>query len=279
MNSLEIVIQRLFDVHGVHVFVAAELEWYLRPKGTDVPWAAKYTQLQKYFSALYDACASSGIDLHSHDEESGAGQVEVALPPTKKPQELIDALRSIKVIAAAVAEDQNLIADFSAKPYANDYGSGLHIHVHLEDEVGNNLYSKREDEMSSELRDSLAGLLHTMPENMGIYAPEKASWQRFEPKYNAPVNPSWGTNNRTVALRLPDNVAEKSGIEDIAAMPFTFGRRIEHRVSGADANPEAVILAVLEGIDYGLTQKPSLAEPIYGDASDEQYNLTTFQKD
>jgi len=279
MSPLDTIIKRLYDTHGVHVFVAAELEWYLRPKGTQEPWQAKYTQIQSYFSAFYDACAAANIELHSHDEEEGAGQVEVALAPTQHPHELVVALNTIRQLATKVADSQQLEADFSAKPYDNEFGSGLHIHIHLEDEAGNNLYSKREDEMSSELHDSLAGLLHTMPENMAIYAPNEESWQRFEPKYNAPVNQSWGTNNRTVALRLPDSMSEKRGVEDIASMPYSFGRRIEHRVSGADADPEAVMLAVLEGIDYGLTQKPSLAEPIYGDASDDQYNLETFQKD
>ena len=280
MPQLHDILQRLHDKHGARVSVAAELEWYLRPIGTTEPWEAKYTQIQAYFSALYDACASSGIELHSHDEEEGAGQVEVALPPTAQPTELVAALISIKKLAQDVAEDKELLADFSAKPYVDDYGSGLHIHVHLEDEAGNNLYWKRDDEMSDALKYSLAGMLHTIPEHMNIYAPDEQSWQRFEPKYNAPVNPSWGTNNRTVALRLPDAVtADKRGVEDIAAMPFNRGRRIEHRVAGADADGEAVILSVLQGIEYGLNKKPSLAEPIYGDASDNQYNLKTFQKD
>jgi glutamine synthetase len=55
------------------------------------------------------------------------------------------------------------------------------------------------------------------------------------------VSPSWGVNNRSVALRIPAG--------DIRA------RRIEHRPSGVDANPYLVAATVLAGIRHGLANR------------------------
>ena len=43
-------------------------------------------------------------------------------------------------------------------------------------------------------------------------------------------------------------------------------RRIEHRVSGADANPYLVTAAILAGIHHGLTHKIACDPPIAGNA-------------
>jgi glutamine synthetase len=50
--------------------------------------------------------------------------------------------------------------------------------------------------------------------------------------------PTWGVNNRSVALRVPAGPVK--------------ARRIEHRPSGVDANPYLVAATVLAGIRHGL---------------------------
>ena len=57
---------------------------------------------------------------------------------------------------------------------------------------------------------------------MLVFAPHANSWRRFASQSYAPVSPTWGVNNRSVALRIPAG--------DIGA------RRIEHRVAGGDVN-------------------------------------------
>lgn len=277
--------------YGVTPVVAAEIEWYLRPalqisadeeyrelSGADThPWKSSFADVQEYFQTLSDNCESAGLELHSLNMEDGPGQVEAALMPTSNPQKLADNIIKLKEIAADVALQHNLEADFAAKPYMAEYGSGMHIHVHLrDDDSGQNRFEKRGDNMSDDLRYSLAGLLQTMPEYIDIFAPTDESKKRFAPKYHAPVNASWGGNNRTVALRLPDASGMVSGVEDIAAQAYSHERRIEHRVAGADADPALVLGSILSGIEYGLKHHPDLADPIYGDASDAQYGLNSF---
>ena len=73
------------------------------------------------------------------------------------------------------------------------------------------------------------------------------SYRRLLPGTHAPVSANWGYENRTVSVRIPDspNVA----------------RRIEHRVSGADANPYLVIAVILaaafNGIEQQMTPPPA----------------------
>ncbi len=266
--------------HHLHPIIGAEIEWYLRPCSAEPSTAwinADSGLISKYFAALQKKCSDNNIDILSLDEEDGHGQVEVSLPPTDDIPKIISQLNNLKKYANLIAGEQNLLADFSAKPYAGQYGNGLHIHIHLNDENGNNMMWKNGDDMSDELKYSLAGLLATTPEYMNIFAPSNDSWQRFKPKFNAPVNASWGTNNRTTALRLPDSTNQYQGVDDIAANPTSHERRIEHRIAGADANIAQVIAAIIAGIDYGLSNKPPLPDPIYGDASDEQYGLESFE--
>jgi glutamine synthetase len=72
----------------------------------------------------------------------------------------------------------------------------------------------------------MGGLIATMGESMLVFAPHANSWRRFAAQSYAPVAPTWGVNNRSVALRIPAG--------DIRA------RRIEHRPAGVDANPYLV---------------------------------------
>ena len=57
----------------------------------------------------------------------------------------------------------------------------------------------------------------------------------------APVEPNWGSNHRNVALRIP--VSDEKNL------------RIEHRTSGADANPYLVTAAIAAGIHHGMKNR------------------------
>ena len=74
-----------------------------------------------------------------------------------------------------------------------------------------------------------------------MFAPHANSWRRFVSQSYAPIAPTWGVNNRSVALRVPAGDAKN--------------RRIEHRPSGVDANPYLVAATVLAGIAKGLDEK------------------------
>jgi glutamine synthetase len=74
---------------------------------------------------------------------------------------------------------------------------------------------------------AIGGLKAAMAESMLIFAPNANSYRRFRRNSYAPVSASWGINNRTVSLRIPAGAANAC--------------HIEHRPSGADANPYLVM--------------------------------------
>jgi glutamine synthetase len=135
-----------------------------------------------------------------------------------------------------------------ARPLPGQSPSGLHVHVSLVTADGDNLFAR--DERA--LRHAVAGLQATMAESMLLCAPNANSYRRLRPLTYAPTAPTWGHNNRTVALRIP--------IGPPAA------QRLEHRLAGADANPYLVLAAVLAGIHHGLSHELEPDAPITGNA-------------
>lgn len=263
---------RLVEEFGLHPVVGLELEWYIRPKGWAAPFEPAAQERDGYLDALCVAADAAGLDAQSFDEEHGPGQFEAALTHTRDIEELLRQVGVLREVAGDIGFRRGYVTDFSPKPYPALYGNGMHIHLHLENANGENVFRKREKELSLELAAAMAGLLADLPRSVKIFVPHEASWERFEAGWHAPVKACWGTNNRTTALRLPDGTANVSGAEAIARLKTPDARRIEHRVAGSDANPEAVITAILEGVLLGLREKPPLSEPVYGDAGNAQYD-------
>jgi len=71
---------------------------------------------------------------------------------------------------------------------------------------------------------------------------------------HGPLVPTWGYENRYVALRIPNGEGE--------------ARRIEHRIAGADANPYLCLAAILAGIAWGIERGLEADEPTVGGPQD-----------
>jgi glutamine synthetase len=118
----------------------------------------------------------------------------------------------------------------------------MHFHVSMLDGQGRNVFVEAEEgKWNPTILHALGGLKATMGESMLVFAPHANSWRRFANQSYAPVSPTWGVNNRSVALRIPAG--------DIKA------RRIEHRPAGVDANPYLVAATVLAGIRHGMKDR------------------------
>jgi glutamine synthetase len=165
----------------------------------------------------------------------------------------------LKRIVRLQARQHGVTACFMAKPVEKYAGSGMHFHVSLCDADGRNVFVEQtEGQWNPAILHALGGLRATMGESMLVFAPHANSWRRFAAQSYAPVSPTWGVNNRSVALRIPAG--------DIKA------RRIEHRPAGVDANPYLVAATVLAGIRHGLRHKidpgPETTGNGYADAQD-----------
>lgn len=219
---------------------AVELEFYVADDLSE-------TEILQKLDSLCDGC-------HQAEKERGKTQYEVALKPIKNVAEFVQTATNLRQIIA-----DNFAADFSAKPYPDDYGSALHFHIHLENKTGTNVFTRDEDgTYSPALLHTLGGLLSTMKQNLSTFSPNDTT-RFYEHGKHSPTHICWGGNNRSVALRLPDKPLDN--------------KHIEHRLAAADADIAACVEAILEGVTYGLQNEFSPAEPIYGNAWDSQYGL------
>jgi len=197
--------------------------------------------MEPLFSDIYAAARAQGIPAETVISEYAPGQYELTLHYREDVMRAADDLVLLKRLVRAQARRHGVTACFMAKPIEKYAGSGMHFHVSLRDAAGRNVFAERNGESwSLPLLHALGGLAATMGESMLVFAPHANSWRRFVSQSYAPVAPTWGANNRSVALRVPAGDAKN--------------RRIEHRPSGVDANPYLVAATVLAGIAKGLDE-------------------------
>jgi glutamine synthetase len=248
------------------VVMATELEFYLLDAegGTLTPGAPRVPglgspqpgpqvyshddlwEIEAFLDDVYAWCEAQHVPAESAISEYAPGQFEVNLRHVEDPVLACDHAVLLKRIIKAAARKHGFVASFMAKPFEEESGCGLHVHMSLVDKDGANFFSRGKDKMASppfsaRLRHAVGGLLRTMPESTAIFAPNANSYRRLRPESFAPVEPNWGVNHRAVAVRVPMSDQENL--------------RFEHRAAGADANPYLVTAAIVAGVHHGLTNR------------------------
>ncbi len=251
---------------GLKIVMATELEFYLLDANADqpTPLAPKVPgmnrqqpgpqvyspddlwEIEGFLNDLQDACEAQNIPAGTTTSEFAPGQYEINLQHVDDPVLACDHGVLLKRAIKAIARKHGFIACFMAKPFEEDAGSGLHVHMSLVDKNGVNYFSQGKEKnasppFSARLRHAIGGLAKTMAESTAIFAPNANSYRRLRPEMFAPVEPNWGANHRNVSLRVP--VSDANNL------------RFEHRTSGADANPYLVTAALCAGVHYGLKNK------------------------
>lgn len=264
-----------FTQLGLTPVMATELEFYLvdyqegqtplppiRPKNglrlnkTSILSINDLFQFDEFLDDVYKHCNQLDIPVDAALAENGCGQFEINLLHVDDPLKAADDAILFKQVVKSVAADHGYTATFMAKPFGKQSGNGFHVHCSLLDKDGNNIFDNGTDEGSEQLAHAVAGLMKTMADCTLIFAPHVNSYRRYTPGTLAPNNISWGYENRTAAIRIPGGDSK--------------ARRIEHRVSGADANPYLVCSAVLAGMLYGIKNKLTPPEPINNITYDEE---------
>ncbi|MFT7106870.1 MAG: glutamine synthetase [Yoonia sp.] len=198
--------------------------------------------MQPLFADIYTGAGLAGIKVETLISEYAPGQYELTLHHRADIMQAADDLVRLKRIVRAQARRHGVVACFMAKPIADHAGSGMHLHVSLCDEAGVNMLAEEVGAgWTDMLRHAIGGMLATMGESMLVFAPHANSWRRFANESYAPVAPTWGVNNRSVAVRVPAGTRS--------------ARRVEHRLSGVDANPYLVATTVLAAMRKGITEQ------------------------
>ena len=252
---------------GLTPVVAVELEFYLLdgrlgrdgaprlaagpglrrpPTGTQAYYMEDLADFAPVLHEIEATCAAQGIPADVTTVEYAPGQFEINLQHVADPLLACDLAVLFKRTVKAVARKHRMVASFMAKPFGEESGNGMHVHVSLVDGDGRNVFAGGPDAetglpIADSLKHAIGGLRAAMPESMAIFAPNANSYRRFRLESYAPVNRAWGTNNRTVSLRIPH-----SGPAAV---------RVEHRPAGADANPYLTVAAILAGIHHGMENR------------------------
>lgn len=245
--SFRILNSQLMELKRIGLFpcIGSELEFYL-------------TKADNNFNEASWQAERLDLDLDLAKEE-GLNQFEVRIKHTRDILSLAEEIEQVKEKIKQQAKKQGMTANFSAKPFVNRPGSAMHIHLHLENELDENLFIRKNNQDAEILLHSIGGLCFTMLPNMLFFAPYSQAYQRYkEHSLQSPSKVCWGPNNRSAAIRIPrDNKID---------------RRLEHRVAASDSLAIEVINAILFGVIKGIKEKIEPPEKVYGNAFQEQYN-------
>ncbi|MEM1267975.1 MAG: glutamine synthetase family protein [Pseudomonadota bacterium] len=257
-----------FRSQGLFPVVATELEFYLvdpeaiRPTVPPSPRTAKcllaegvlsiddLDQFEGFTADLCESAAAAGLKVGAAISEGGVGQFEVNLAHSGDVLAMADDTLLLKILVKGVARRHGLAASFMAKPYADQAGSGMHVHVSVLDEAGVNIFDDGGAEGTAALGHASAGLLSATAGSMLIFAPHLNSYRRIDAGGHAPTRAVWGYDHRLAAVRVPGGPPS--------------ARRLEHRIAGADANPYLVLAAVLGALLQGLEAAEPPPPPLSG---------------
>ncbi|RYZ72042.1 MAG: glutamine synthetase [Lysobacteraceae bacterium] len=280
------VLRRVLDryaARGLKPVVAVELEFYLfdahldadgrprtplnpvtgrRSSSTQVYYMEDLNDYRGFTDAVSAACQAQAIPADTAVAEYAPGQFEINLKHRDDALLACDEAIMLKRAIKAVAQQQDMQASFMAKPFAEQAGNGLHIHVSVLDGNGDNIFASPADPPAAALRHAIGGLQRSASDSLLLFAPHANSYRRFVLNAFVPLNDAWGYNNRTVAMRIPHSNQANT--------------RVEHRIAGADANPYLVTAAVLAGMLHGLENGFDPGPPVVGNAYEQTEIRTPF---
>jgi glutamine synthetase len=187
--------------------------------------------LMRRFEVIKEICDSMlelGWGPYQNDHEDANGQFEMNWDYTDC---LVTADRHtfFKFMVKTLAEQHGLRATFMPKPFASLTGNGCHAHVSLWDKTGRkNLFLNNRDEMglSALAYSFLGGVINSADALCAIFNPTVNSYKRINAPRTisgatwAPNMVSYGGNNRTHMVRIPDAGRFELRLMDGAANPY-----------------------------------------------------------
>jgi glutamine synthetase len=252
-------IDRLAEL-GYEPVVATELEFYL----CNPDWTPAYDGIQCYsltkgselepvMSDIRRKLEEYGIVVEASNTEYGPAQIEVNLGHGPAMRVADDTL-VFKNVVKELARQHGLRATFMGKPFPGASGNGMHLHTSLA-QGGANVFDQRTDDgdlQNETMRRWAAGLLAHAPAMTLIGCPTVNAYKRVEAYSFAPMNVSWGLDNRGVCVRCLPGCGSST--------------RIEYRGGAADANPYLLMAAMFAAGSDGLERTIDLPPLVKGDA-------------
>lgn len=211
-------------------------------------------QNRAFCHAVLDEMKAFDIELEALHTETGPGVYEVAIKYDEALR-AADKAALFKTQMKALAARHGLMVTFMAKWNAELPGSSGHLHQALWNASKENVFHDATalDRLSKLARHYVGGQVELMPELTALYSPTVNAYKRYVPGVWAPLNASWGVENRTCAIRV------------IPGGPSST--RVEYRQTAADINPYVAIATCLAAGLWGIENAVEPPPVASGDAS------------
>jgi glutamine synthetase len=206
-----------------------------------------------FLDLLVPALEDLGVELSAVHTEAGPGLLELNLgarPALRAADDATLVKFAVKEIAASIG----MRASFLAKTASGEEGSSGHVHLSCwQGDTNAFAAAAPGDPLPPVFASAVAGVLEHLPAASLLLNPTVNSYKRLVPGWFAPINATWGFENRSCAVR-----AIRSERADLW--------RFECRRPGADANPYLALAAIVASAADGIARGATPPEPIDGDA-------------
>jgi glutamine synthetase len=257
----ELLRRVLGDVGDLGYEVMAALEYEIRlwdgagaPLSSGISYSlVEIGRFEEFTARLIPALEGLGVELAAVHTEAGPGLLELNLDAQRGVRAADDAAL-VKFGVKGVAASMGLRASFLAKTVPGEEGSSGHAHMSFWRADENAFAAPAPtDPFPKEALAAIAGVLDHLPAASLLLNPTVNSYKRLIPGWFAPINATWGYENRSCAVR-----AIRS------ARPELW--RFECRRPGADANPYLALAALAACAADGIGRMAEPPPPIEGDA-------------
>ncbi len=204
----------------------------------DLPFDSSYLFRSQTVRLLED----NGVPVkYHHSENGGPGQVEIEVEFSTL-LDMADRTLKLKYMLKNNALKNGLTTTFMPKPFPDECGSGMHIHMHFFNDDNPLFYDENGySQLSKMAHYAIGGILKHAAAIMPFTNPTTNSYKRLVPGYEAPVSICYGTANRSAVIRIPGYATSPDA------------KRFELRSPDAMANPylayTAMLMAAIDGIE------------------------------
>jgi glutamine synthetase len=206
-----------------------------------------------FVEALVPALTDLGVELAAVHTEAGPGLLELNLAARRGLRAADDAAL-VKFAVKEVAATLGLRGSFLAKTNPGEEGSSGHLHFSCWNGDTNAFAGAAPSDLVPALfASAVAGVLEHLPAASLLLNPTINSYKRLVPGWFAPVNSTWGYENRSCAVRA-------------IRSPRPELWRLECRRPGADANPYLALAALTASAADGIRRELKPPPPLEGDA-------------
>jgi glutamine synthetase len=241
LSSREALRGVLEQIRGLGYVTMAAFEYEVRlrdrqgrPLSSGLSYSlGEISRFEQFVARLLPALDALGVELAAVHTEAGPGLLELNIAAREGLRAADDAVfvkLAVKEVAAAV----DLHASFLAKTEPGQEGSSGHVHLSCW-AGGVNVFAGEPGADANQLPPlfsaAIAGILDHLPASSLMLNPTINSYKRLVPGWFAPVNVSWGPENRSCAVRAIRGEHRERW-------------RIECRRPGADANPYVALTAL-----------------------------------